>query len=47
MYAVRLHKGSPFLGLRSFEIDDAQIFFGQTEVRNQIYEAVEAKIAQR
>ncbi len=38
--AVRWHRDSPFLGLRSFDAQDSPIFFGRTEARNQIREAL-------
>lgn len=40
MRAVRWHRGSPFLGLQSFDILDSPIFFGRTEARNRIREAL-------
>jgi hypothetical protein len=34
------HRGSPFRGLQSFEVDDGPIFFGRTRARNELREAL-------
>ncbi len=44
MHGIRWHKGSPFRGLESFEIEHAQVFFGRTRARHELRQNLTARL---
>ena len=45
MHGIRWHKGSPFRGLESFEIEHSQVFFGRTRARHELRQTLTARLA--